>query len=132
MLDASGEIRLLLVDDDADVAEMYELQLSTHGYLVSTARTGAEAIDMARSAAPHLIYLDLGLPEMHGFEVLAHLRSEPDTRHIPVVILTNFSEPELIQRGRALGAHDYLIKAHTPPAVLAAATRNWLLAPKAS
>ena len=132
MLDASGEIRLLLVDDDADVAEMYELQLSAHGYLVSTARTGAEAIDMASSAAPHLIYLDLGLPGMHGFEVLAHLRSEPDTRHIPVVILTNFSEPELIQRSRALGAHDYLIKAHTPPAVLAAATRNWLLAPKAS
>jgi len=132
MLDASGEIRLLLVDDDADVAEMYELQLSAHGYQVSIARTGAEAIDMARSAAPHLIYLDLGLPGMHGFEVLAHLRSEPDTRDIPVVILTNFSEPELIERSRALGARDYLVKAHTPPAALAAATRNRLLAPKAS
>jgi CheY-like chemotaxis protein len=132
MLDASGEIRLLLVDDDIDVAEMYELQLSAHGFQVSLAHTGAQAIDLARSAGPHLIYLDLGLPEMHGFDVLAHLRAEPDTAHIPVVILTNFSEPELIERGRALGANDYLIKAHTPPAALAAATRQWVLVPEIS
>ncbi len=131
MRDASGEIRLLLVDDDADVAEMYELQLSAHGFQVSTAHSGTEAIDMARSAEPHLIYLDLGLPEMHGFEVLSHLRSEPETAHIPVVILSNFSEPELIERGRALGAHDYLVKAHTPPAALAAVTRQWALTPQA-
>jgi len=124
MLDDSGEIRLLLVDDDADVAEMYGLQLSAHGFVVSTAHTAADAIDMARSAGAHLIYLDLGLPGMHGFEVLEQLRSRPDTAHIPVVILTNFSEPELIERSRALGADDYLIKAHTPPAVLAAATRR--------
>jgi two-component system, OmpR family, alkaline phosphatase synthesis response regulator PhoP len=132
MLDDSGGIRLLLVDDDADVAEMYGLQLSAHGFLVSTAHTAAEAIDMARSAGPHLIYLDLGLPGMHGFEVLEQLRSRPDTAHIPVVILTNFSEPELIERSRALGADDYLIKAHTPPAALAAATRKLVLTTAAS
>ncbi len=131
MLDSSGEIRLLLVDDDADVAEMYQLQLSAHGFLVNTAHTGAEAIDMARIARPHLIYLDLGLPEMHGLEVLTHLRAEPETAHVPVVILSNFSEPELIERSRALGAHDYLVKAHTPPAALAAVTRQWVLAPQA-
>ena len=93
---------------------------------VITARSGAEAIDRAGADAPDLIYLDLGLPEMHGFDVLQRLRAAPTTAGIPVVILTNYSEPELMERGRQLGAHDYLIKAHTPPAALAEATRRWV------
>jgi len=58
--------------------------------------------------------------------VLEQLRASPRTAAIPVVILTNYSEPELVERGRALGAHDYLIKAHTPPALLAETTRKWV------
>jgi CheY-like chemotaxis protein len=116
----------LLVDDDADVASMYELQLSTHGFDVIRAHSGKEAIDRASTEAPDLIYLDLGLPEMHGLDVLEELRADAHTADIPVVILTNYSEPELVERGRQLGAHDFLIKAHTPPAVLAETTRKWV------
>jgi DNA-binding response OmpR family regulator len=119
-------MRLLLVDDDVDVATMYEMQLAADGFHVITAHTGREAISRAAADAPDLIYLDLGLPEMHGFDVLQQLRADAGTAQIPVVILTNFSEPELVERGRALGAHDYLVKAHTPPAALAEATRKWL------
>jgi DNA-binding response OmpR family regulator len=119
-------ILLLLVDDDVDVATMYETQLTAHGFHVITAHSGAEANDRAGADSPDLIYLDLGLPEMHGFDVLQQLRAAPATARIPVVILTNYSEPELMERGRELGAHDYLIKAHTPPAVLAEATRRWV------
>jgi CheY-like chemotaxis protein len=126
MSDGSHEIRLLLVDDDVDVATMYEMQLAARGFQVITAHSGKEAISRAGAEAPDLIYLDLGLPEMHGFDVLQQLRARPATARIPVVILTNFSEPELIERGRALGAHDYLVKAHTPPAALAEATRKLL------
>jgi CheY-like chemotaxis protein len=126
MPDGSLGIRLLLVDDDVDVASMYEMQLAAHGFHVTTAHSGIEAIDRASSEYPDLIYLDLGLPEMHGFDVLRKLRSVPSTAGIPVVILTNYSEPELVQQGRELGAHDYLIKAHTPPAALAEATRQLL------
>jgi two-component system, OmpR family, phosphate regulon response regulator PhoB len=125
MPDGSRGIRLLLVDDDADVAAMYEMQLSAHGFQVIRAHSGTEAIARASMDAPDLIYLDLGLPEMHGFDVLEELRAGPNTAGIPVVILTNYSEPELVERGRELGAHDYLVKAHTPPAVLAEATRKW-------
>lgn len=127
MRDASLEIRLLLVDDDDDVATMYATQLKAQGFRVITARSGAEAIDRATTEIPHLIYLDLGLPEMHGFEVLEQLRAGPRTAGIPVVILTNYSEPDVIERGRELGAHDFLIKAHTPPAVLAEASRKWVM-----
>ncbi len=126
MPDGSLEMRLLLVDDDVDVATMYEVQLAANGFHVITAHSGTEAIDRASSELPDLIYLDLGLPEMHGFDVLRRLRAVPSTARIPVVILTNYSEPELIQQGRELGAHDYLIKAHTPPAALAEATRKWV------
>jgi CheY-like chemotaxis protein len=126
MPDGSHGIRLLLVDDDIDVATMYQIQLAAHGFQVITAHSGKEAISRAGTEAPDLIYLDLGLPEMHGFDVLQQLRAGPATARIPVVILTNFSEPELVERGRALGAHDYLVKAHTPPAALAEATRKML------
>jgi DNA-binding response OmpR family regulator len=126
MPDGSLRTRLLLVDDDVDVATMYETQLAAQGFDVIRAQSGAEAIDCANRDAPDLIYLDLGLPEMHGFDVLQRLGAAPATARIPVVILTNYSEPELVERGRELGAHDFLIKAHTPPAVLADATRKLL------
>lgn len=126
MPDGSGGIRLLLVDDDLDVADMYAMQLTALGFHVTRAHSGTEAIIRAGSDAPDLIYLDLGLPEMHGLDVLEQLRASPRTASIPVVILTNYSEPELVARGRDLGAHDYLIKAHTPPALLAKATRKWV------
>ena len=70
MSDGSLEVRLLLVDDDVDVATMYEMQLQAQGFHATTAHSGTEAIVRASADAPDLIYLDLGLPEMHGFEVL--------------------------------------------------------------
>jgi two-component system, OmpR family, phosphate regulon response regulator PhoB len=118
--------RLLLVDDDDALAEMYALQLTASGFDVTTAHSGSEALRLASDAMPDLIYLDLGLPGMPGLEVLERLRTEPNTAEVPVVILTNFSEPEMIRRGQELGATDYLIKVETPPAALAAAARKWI------
>jgi CheY-like chemotaxis protein len=118
--------RLLLVDDDAALAEMYALQLTASGFDVTTAHSGAEALRIVNDTLPDLIYLDLGLPGMGGLEVLEQLRKEPDTAGVPVVILTNFSEPDMVERGKRLGAQDYLIKVDTPPAQLAAAARKWV------
>jgi DNA-binding response OmpR family regulator len=118
--------RLLLVDDDDALAEMYALQLTASGFQVTTARSGAEALQLVVDATPDLIYLDLGLPGMTGLEVLERLRRAPSTAEVPVVILTNFSEPEMMKRGRELGAQDYLIKVDTSPALLAAAARKWV------
>jgi DNA-binding response OmpR family regulator len=118
--------RLLLVDDDDALAEMYALQLTASGYQVTTARSGAEALRLIVDVTPDLIYLDLGLPGMTGLELLERLRNAPNTADVPVVILTNFSEPDMIKRGRELGAQDYLIKVDTSPALLAAAARKWV------
>lgn len=118
--------RLLLVDDDDALAEMYALQLTASGFLVTTARSGVEALALVNDVLPDLIYLDLGLPGMTGLEVLERLRGAPNTAGVPVVILTNFSEPEMMERGKALGAQDYLVKVDTPPAQLAAAAWKWV------
>jgi CheY-like chemotaxis protein len=120
------QAKLLLVDDDEALAEMYALQLTASGFQVTTARSGAEALQLVLDATPDLIYLDLGLPGMTGLEVLERLRRAPSTAEVPVVILTNFSEPEMIKRGQELGAQDYLIKVDTSPALLAAAAHKWV------
>jgi DNA-binding response OmpR family regulator len=118
--------RLLLVDDDDALAEMYALQLTASGFHVTTARSGAEALALADDVLPDLICLDLGLPGMTGLEVLERLRRAPTMADVPIVILTNFSEPEMMKRGRELGAQDYLVKVDTPPSLLAAAARKWV------
>jgi CheY-like chemotaxis protein len=118
--------RLLLIDDDDALAEMYALQLTASGFLVTTARSGVEALALVNDVLPDLIYLDLGLPGMTGLEVLERLRGAPHTAAVPIVILTNFSEPEMMERGKELGAQDYLVKVDTPPALLAAAVRKWV------
>jgi CheY-like chemotaxis protein len=118
--------RLLLVDDDDALAEMYALQLTASGFLVTTARSGVEALALVNDVLPDLIYLDLGLPGMTGLEVLERLRGAPNTAGVPIVILTNFSEPEMMERGKELGAQDYLVKVDTPPAQLAAAAWKWV------
>ncbi len=125
MADPATAVRLLMVEDDEGVSEMYRLQLTAKGYDVTTATTGEEALRLAADLSPQLIYLDLGLPQMGGLEVLERLRAAEATRHVPVIILTNFSDQELVDRGMALGAQEYLIKAHTTPARLTEMTRRW-------
>jgi CheY-like chemotaxis protein len=73
---------------------------------------------LASEEGPDFIYLDLRLPGLDGFEVLERLREDPATTHIPVIILSNYGEPELRERGLKLGALEFLVKADTAPAQL--------------
>jgi CheY-like chemotaxis protein len=85
---------------------------------VVIANNGVEGLRLASEEAPDFIYLDLRMPGLDGFEVLERLRSAPATMHIPVIILTNYGEPELRERGMRLGALEFLVKADTTPAHL--------------
>jgi CheY-like chemotaxis protein len=75
---------------------------------------------------PDIIFLDIRLPKMDGFAVLEGLRGSETTRHIPVVILSNYGERELVERGLKLGALEYLIKSQTTPANLSRGVEGWL------
>lgn len=120
------ELRVLLIEDDAAIAEMYQYRLEVDGYKVEVAPDGETGLQRATTDPPDLVYLDLRLPHMDGFEVLEGMRANPVTAGVPVIILTNYGEPELVQRGKELGVLDYLIKAETSPMALARRMQEWL------
>jgi DNA-binding response OmpR family regulator len=119
-------VRVLFVEDDPSVAQMYKLKLELDGYDVEVASDGEKALEIARTDRPDIIFLDIRLPKLDGFGVLEALRKEPKTERLPVVILSNYSEKELIERGLRLGALDYLIKTQTTPAHLSSGLEKWL------
>jgi len=120
------DVRVLFVEDDAAVAQMYKLKLELDGYRVEVAGDGEIALQMARASMPDLIFLDIRLPKLGGLEVLEALRADPHTSTVPVVILSSNSEGELVERGARLGALDHLIKSKTSPAQLADGVEGWL------
>ena len=120
------DVRVLFVEDDPSVAQMYKLKLELDGYQVQVAADGEAAIEMAIQAPPDIIFLDIRLPKLDGLAVLEALRADERTRQVPVVILSNYSERELVERGLKLGALEYLIKSQTTPAKLAGGVENWL------
>jgi CheY-like chemotaxis protein len=120
------EVHVLFVEDDPAVAQMYKLKLELDGYQVEIAPDGEIALRMAKEAVPDIIFLDIRLPKLDGLAVLEALRADESTRHVPVVILSNYSERELVERGLKLGALEYLIKSQTTPAKLAGGVESWL------
>src|SRR5258708_25494827 len=122
---AEEEVRVLFVEDDADLAEMYRLKLELDGYTVTRAADGEEGLRMAKEIHPDLVFLDIRLPRMDGFQVLERLRADEELKHLPVIILSNYGEKELVERGMRLGALEYLIKAETTPAGLSGQRTSW-------
>ncbi len=125
-LTTQEDVRVLFVEDDPAVALMYRLKLELDGYAVQVACDGLQAVQMATGCPPDIIFLDIRLPKMDGFGVLEKLRGDARTRDVPVVILSNYSERDLIARGLQLGALDYLIKSQTTPARVAGGVGAWL------
>jgi DNA-binding response OmpR family regulator len=123
---SGDEVNVLFIEDDPTVAQMYKLKLELDGYQVNMAKDGEEGLRLAQDLKPDIIFLDIRLPKMDGFAVLEGLRSSDDTRHIPVVILSNYGERELVERGLKLGALEYLIKSQTTPANLSRGVEGWL------
>lgn len=120
------DLKVLLIEDDPAVAAMYSYRLEIDGYAVTVAPDGEAGLRLANETRPDLIYLDLRLPQMDGFAVLEQLRAGATTKAIPVVILTSYSEPQMMEKGRRLGALDFLVKTETSPSALARRMEEWL------
>jgi CheY-like chemotaxis protein len=123
------DVRVLFVEDDPAVAQMYKLKLELDGYQVEVAPDGEMALKMVRNSRPDIIFLDLRLPKLGGLEVLEALRAHPETQAVPVVILSSHSEKELIERGAKLSVLDHLIKSKTTRATLEGGMERWLTDP---
>ena len=128
MAEADEDVQVLFVEDDPSVAQMYRLKLELDGYKVTVASDGERALELATQNPPDIVFLDIRLPKMDGLAVLERLRENEGTRQVPVVILSNYSERELVERGLRLGALEYLIKSQTTPAKLAGGVESWLKA----
>ncbi len=120
---ARGQI--LVVEDEEDILELIEFNLKKEGYQVSTATSGEKAINLALKNPPQLILLDIMLPGMDGLEVCKHLKHDPATMHVPIVMLTAKGEESDIITGLEIGADDYMTKPFSPR-VLVARVRNLL------
>ncbi|MES2306896.1 MAG: response regulator [Gemmatimonadota bacterium] len=106
--------RILVVDDEPDITALVAYHLARAGYRVSTAANGPDALKAAKDERPDLVVLDLMLPGLSGYDVLAELRKRDETRDVGVILLTaRRDEPDRI-KGLSLGADDYLTKPFSP------------------
>lgn len=106
--------RILVVEDESDIAALVAYQLAHAGYQVRTATSGGEALKAIDTELPDLVVLDLMLPEIGGAEILRTLRSRKETSGTPVIILTARGDEEDRLRGFELGADDYIAKPFSP------------------
>jgi len=102
--------KILLVEDDQALANVYESRLNIEGFETMWVQNGEEALSATVSFKPDLIVLDAMMPKISGFDVLDILRNTPETNNIHVVMLTALSQPKDKERAETLGVDDYLVK----------------------
>lgn len=113
------KIRILVVEDEVPIQELLQYNLERKKYRVKVVDSGEEALRQAGQFMPALILLDIMLPGADGLEVCRQLKADPETNHIPVIMLTALSEEADIVTGLELGADDYITKPFSPQVLLA-------------
>lgn len=115
---ANSTPRVLVVDDDADILELLEYNLTKEGYSVQTASTGKKAIDIAMTFIPDLILLDIMMPQLDGIETARYLRQNVDLKNTYILFLTARSEEYSEVAAFEIGADDYITKPIKPRALM--------------
>jgi len=112
----SQKKKILLVEDDPMIVDMYKIRLEEDGFEVFITEKGSDALIIAEKEKPDLVLLDIILPEIDGFAVLQQLKEDAKTKKIPVILLTNLGQESDKKKGLELGAADYFVKAQFTPA----------------
>ena len=110
--------KIVLIEDEKILANMYKLKLSKAGYDIYVASNGEAGIALARKVKPQLILLDIIMPQKNGFLVLKDLKADRLLMKIPVFMLTNLGQDEDMVKGKELGAVGYYVKANLTPGEL--------------
>lgn len=113
---------IVIVEDDAFLRRLYELKFTEQKFNVKVAEDGVAGLELIKELKPAVVLLDIELPKLDGFSVLQEIKSNEETKDIPILMLTNSSTQEAIDRARSLGAADYIIKAHFLPSEVVAKT----------
>ena len=118
--------KVLLVEDDSFLSNIYFIKLKEAGIVVDTAFSGEEAIIKIREQKPDLVLLDIILPGITGWEVLEKIRQDDDLRDIKVIVLSNIDEEKETNKGSKLGVAKHLVKAHHTPSEIVKEVRDLL------
>ena len=102
--------RILVVDDNADAALVLSMCLNAYGHETAVAYDGREGIDLAESFEPEVIFLDLGMPQMSGYEVVAELRRRPKLAGVYIAALTGWNDPKTRDKVVAAGFDKHMTK----------------------
>ncbi len=113
-----ADIKILLVDDEPDILEIVSYNLSSQGYNISTAKNGVEAVAKAKKVQPHLIILDVMMPEMDGIEACEQIRKIPELSNTVITFLTARGEDYSLVAGFEAGADDYITKPIKPKVLI--------------
>lgn len=120
--------RILLVDDNAQTRAINAARLRAAGFEVMEAGDGMECIKLLKTQPADLLILDLMMPVMDGFKVLQMVKLDPQTKNLPVIVLSGRGQPEEIEKALNLGASDFLVKMRTNPNILVEKVQKTLTA----
>ncbi len=109
----TGAKKILVVEDDIPLRNVYEMRLKLEGYDVIVAGDGEDGLSLAVKERPNLVMLDLMMPKISGMDVLDILKSTPETKKIPVLVLTALNQESVKTKGYVFGADDFLVKSET-------------------
>ncbi len=108
--------KILIIEDDKILDDIYAIKFEKEGYDIVETQSGIEGLNLAKTINPDVLLLDVILPEMDGFSILIELKKEKNIKKFPVILLTNLGQQGDIEKGKSLGATDYLTKSNTTPA----------------
>jgi CheY-like chemotaxis protein len=106
--------KILIAEDERDIRDLITFTLKFAGHDVVTTRNGAEAVETAKKSPPDLIFLDVRMPVMTGYEACAAIKEDQQLNHIPIVFLSAKGQDTEIEEGLAAGATDYILKPFSP------------------
>lgn len=107
--------KILIIEDEEIIIDLLQRKLTQEGYDVSLAKNGLDGLKKMREVKPELVLLDIVMPKMGGFEVMEEMQKDKDLKKIPIVIVSNSGQPVELDRAKALGARDWLVKAEFDP-----------------
>lgn len=111
----SSSTKVLIVEDDADIQQLYHQIFVLRKFKVVVAGDGVEALAKVETEKPDVVLLDIMMPRMNGMEVLSELKRDPNTKEIPVIMLSNIADERDIEAALNAGALKYIIKSEYIP-----------------
>lgn len=119
IMETAKKPTILLVEDEEMLSSMYKTKFEKEGYTIAVAADGEAALETAKNGTFDIVLLDIILPKLDGFAVLKSLRAMDAYKQVPIIMLTNLGQEEDVEKGKKLGATDYMVKANfTPSQVL--------------